>query len=116
MYSSWSVFFTFPISGLRNKVRKPFTQDGRIYTGTGEQITGYWVAWKFTVSNFPPLVEIPYRPLCGLLCVFWDVPNRNLFRFVSSEKGVKRLSSEATAATPSSSLEVVAMFARDLFS
>ena len=28
---------------------------------------------------------------CGLLCVFWDVPNRNLFRLVSSEKEVKAL-------------------------
>ena len=91
MYSSWSIFFTFSISGLRSKVRKPFTQDGRIYTGTGKQIARYWVAWKFTVSNIPPLTEVPQRPLCGLLCVFWYVPDRNLFRFVTSEKRVKTL-------------------------
>ena len=54
---------------ISNKVRKPFALDGsmnRIYTGTGQQITGNWVVWKFTVSNFPPLIEISYR----LLCVF----------------------------------------------
>ena len=72
-------------------MRKSFTQDGRIDIGINTQISGYWVTWKITVSNFLPLVEIPHRPLCGLLRAFGDILDCYLFRPITSQKGVKCL-------------------------
>ena len=59
-------------------MRKPFTQEGRIYTGIGitKQITGHWVTWKFRLNAH---------------FVVFSVPDRNPFRFVGSEKELKRL-------------------------
>ena len=85
------------------QVRKPFTQYSRVYTGTGKQIARYWVAWKFTTGFRTSHHSLKFRTarahfvvfsmflVCTGIPVPSIVPDRNPFRFVTSEKRVKTL-------------------------